>query len=180
MCQTGCAAPRFADPSTCSTSHPRENAALPGCTAPCYPALPRRSVVPMSSDNDLGQFLRAQRVRITSADVGLPRVGSRRATGLRREEVTVLAGVSADYYARLEQGRERAPSAQVMDAVCAALRLGIDSRNHAYRLARGHHPQGDQPPRCRAHLPVLSNSGRPRRPGPTTGGRHCPGRVTER
>jgi transcriptional regulator with XRE-family HTH domain len=88
------------------------------------------------TDNDLGRFLRAQRARITPADVGLPRIGSRRVAGLRREEVAVLAGVSADYYARLEQGRERAPSAQMMDAICAALRLGIDSRNHAYRLAR--------------------------------------------
>lgn len=48
----------------------------------------------------------------------------------------MLAGVSADYYARLEQGRERSPSAQVVDAICAALRLSPDGRDHAYRLAR--------------------------------------------
>lgn len=90
----------------------------------------------MTDNNDLGRFLHAQRAQITPADVGLPLVGSRRVTGLRREEVAVLAGVSVDYYARLEQGRERAPSAQMMDAICLALRMGIDSRRHAFRLAR--------------------------------------------
>jgi transcriptional regulator with XRE-family HTH domain len=55
--------------------------------------------------------------------------------GLRREEVAVLAGVSADYYARLEQGRETKPSGQVVDALAQALRLDADARWHAYRLA---------------------------------------------
>jgi transcriptional regulator with XRE-family HTH domain len=54
---------------------------------------------------------------------------------LRREEVAVLAGVSADYYTRLEQGRELSPSAQVIDALCTALRLSHDGREYAYRLA---------------------------------------------
>ncbi|ONI75914.1 hypothetical protein BWI15_08925 [Kribbella sp. ALI-6-A] len=84
----------------------------------------------------LGEFLRPQRARLTPADVGLPDVGGRRVKGLRREEVAVLAGVSADYYTRLEQGRERTPSAQVVDALCTALRLGPDAREHAFRLAR--------------------------------------------
>ncbi|MCP2265517.1 helix-turn-helix transcriptional regulator [Promicromonospora thailandica] len=84
----------------------------------------------------LGEFLRAQRARITPADVGLPDVGARRVCGLRREEVAVLAGVSADYYARLEQGRERTPSAQVVDALCTALRLSPDAREHTFRLAK--------------------------------------------
>ena len=86
--------------------------------------------------NPLGEFLRAQRSRISPADVGLPSVGGRRVVGLRREEVAVLAGLSVDYYARLEQGRERTPSAQMVDAICTALRLGPDARDHAYRLAR--------------------------------------------
>jgi transcriptional regulator with XRE-family HTH domain len=60
--------------------------------------------------------------------------------GLRREEVAVLADVSADYYARLEQGRERGPSAQVLDALGRALRLDSDARGHLYRLA-GMNPQ---------------------------------------
>ncbi|SDF00982.1 Transcriptional regulator, contains XRE-family HTH domain [Blastococcus aurantiacus] len=87
-------------------------------------------------DNELGDFLRAQRARITPEAAGLRSVGSRRVTGLRREEVAVLAGVSSDYYARLEQGRERAPSPQLMEAVARALQLGADARDHAFRLAR--------------------------------------------
>ena len=86
--------------------------------------------------NELGDFLRAQRARITPEAAGLRSVGSRRVTGLRREEVAVLAGVSSDYYARLEQGRERAPSPELMEAVARALQLGADARDHAFRLAR--------------------------------------------
>ncbi|MDR7312328.1 transcriptional regulator with XRE-family HTH domain [Nocardioides luteus] len=89
-----------------------------------------------TSPGPLGEFLSAQRARITPADVGLPDVGGRRVAGLRREEVAVLAGVSVDYYTRLEQGRERSPSAQVVDALCTALRLSPDAREHTFRLAR--------------------------------------------
>lgn len=88
------------------------------------------------SRNQLGDFLRAQRARVTPQDVGLPAITGRRVAGLRREEVAVLSGVSADYYARLEQGRERTPSAQVVDAICHALRLAPDARDHAFRLAK--------------------------------------------
>jgi transcriptional regulator with XRE-family HTH domain len=87
------------------------------------------------SGNELGEFLRVRRSRLNPADVGFPGSGSRRVAGLRREEVAVLAGVSADYYARLEQGRERHPSGQVIDAIAGALRLDTDARWHAYRLA---------------------------------------------
>jgi transcriptional regulator with XRE-family HTH domain len=86
--------------------------------------------------NQLGDFLRAQRGRVTPLEAGLPAASGRRVAGLRREEVAVLSGVSADYYARLEQGRERTPSAQVVDAICQALRLTPDGRAHAFRLAR--------------------------------------------
>jgi len=88
------------------------------------------------SENTMGDFLRAQRARLTPAVVGLPAIPGRRVGGLRREEVAVLAGVSADYYARLEQGRERTPSAQVAEALSAALRLGPDAREYLFRLAR--------------------------------------------
>ncbi|WP_328491978.1 helix-turn-helix transcriptional regulator [Streptomyces sp. NBC_00414] len=89
---------------------------------------------------ELGAFLRANRARTEPTDVGLPAGGgSRRVKGLRREEVAVLAGVSADYYARLEQGRERNPSPQVVDAVGRAMRLTPDARTHLFRLA-GLHP----------------------------------------
>ncbi|GAA2329055.1 transcriptional regulator [Streptomyces violaceusniger] len=60
--------------------------------------------------------------------------GARRVPGLRREEVAVLAGVNADYYTRLEQGRERHPSGQVLDALSRALRLDGDARDHLFRL----------------------------------------------
>ncbi|MFE6483774.1 helix-turn-helix transcriptional regulator [Streptomyces sp. NPDC057757] len=89
-----------------------------------------------SPHNQMGDFLRAQRARLTPKEVGLPATGSRRVRGLRREEVAVLAGVSADYYARMEQGRERTPSAQVAEAISTALRLGPDGRDHLFRLAR--------------------------------------------
>jgi len=88
------------------------------------------------SGNALGDFLRASRAGIEPADAGLASgVGTRRVVGLRREEVAVLAGVSADYYARLEQGRERGPSSQVLDAIARALQLDSDARGHLYRLA---------------------------------------------
>lgn len=86
--------------------------------------------------NPLGEFLRAHRARLDPADLGLAGAGgNRRVAGLRREEVAVLAGVSADYYARLEQGRERNPSAQVLSAIGRALRLSADGREHLHRLA---------------------------------------------
>ncbi|MFF2073772.1 helix-turn-helix domain-containing protein [Kitasatospora sp. NPDC058162] len=84
---------------------------------------------------ELGEFLLARRSRLSPADVGLPTSRGRRVSGLRREEVAVLAGVSADYYTRLEQGRERHPSGQVVDALARALNLGSDACWHAYRLA---------------------------------------------
>jgi transcriptional regulator with XRE-family HTH domain len=86
--------------------------------------------------NALGDFLRASRGNLDPEEAGLVGGrGTRRVAGLRREEVAVLAGVSADYYARLEQGRERNPSSQVLDAIGRALRLDPDSRGHLYRLA---------------------------------------------
>ncbi|MEY9968495.1 transcriptional regulator with XRE-family HTH domain [Streptacidiphilus sp. MAP12-16] len=84
----------------------------------------------------LGEFLRAQRARIEPKEAGLfGGGGTRRVAGLRREEVAVLAGVSADYYARLEQGRERNPSAQVLDAIARALKMDADARGHLYRVS---------------------------------------------
>ncbi|MFI0819465.1 helix-turn-helix transcriptional regulator [Streptomyces sp. NPDC021098] len=87
------------------------------------------------SDNELGDFLRVRRAGVRPEDVGMASYGLRRVAGLRREEVAVLAGVNADYYARLEQGRERHPSAQVLDALGRALHLDTDARAHLHRLA---------------------------------------------
>ncbi|MFD9722693.1 helix-turn-helix transcriptional regulator [Streptomyces sp. NPDC059072] len=87
------------------------------------------------SDNHLGDFLRARRAAVRPGDVGMTHHGMRRVAGLRREEVAVLAGVNADYYTRLEQGRERRPSAQVVDALGRALLLDTDAMAHLHRLA---------------------------------------------
>ena len=86
--------------------------------------------------NTIGEYLRARRELIRPADVGLQQIGRRRVAGLRREEVAMLAGVSADYYVRLEQGRDRHPSEQVLDALARALRLDADATAHLHRLAR--------------------------------------------
>ncbi len=85
----------------------------------------------------LGDFLRARRGRVRPEQVGLPPgTGRRQTPGLRREEVASLAGLSVDYYIRLEQGRDTNPSLAVLDALAAALRLDEDERAHLYRLAR--------------------------------------------
>ncbi|MEU1937924.1 helix-turn-helix transcriptional regulator [Streptomyces coeruleorubidus] len=90
----------------------------------------------MDSDNRLGRFLSARRALVSPEESGLPTGSRRRVAGLRREEVAMLAGVSSDYYVRLEQGRERHPSAQVVDALARALRLEDDAVDHLHRLAR--------------------------------------------
>lgn len=87
------------------------------------------------AQSELGAYLTARRAQVTPEDVNLPTTGYRRVPGLRREEVAMLAGVSVDYYIRLEQGRERTPSAQVVDALAVALRLDEDGRHHLYRMA---------------------------------------------
>lgn len=73
--------------------------------------------------NALGEYLRARRALVSPADLGLPAHGVRRTPGLRREEVATLAGISADYYLRLEQGRDRNPSPAVLAALARVLRL---------------------------------------------------------
>ncbi|AQT81933.1 hypothetical protein B1R94_25770 [Mycolicibacterium litorale] len=90
----------------------------------------------MSSESPLGDFLRWHRQRLTPADVGLPVHGRRRVSGLRREEVALLAGISMEYYVRLEQGRERNPSVAVVDSLAEALRLDADQVTHLHDLAR--------------------------------------------
>jgi transcriptional regulator with XRE-family HTH domain len=83
----------------------------------------------------LGPFLRARRAAVRPESVGVRVVGYRRVAGLRREEIALLAGVSVDYYTRLEQGRERHPSPQVLDALTRAFDLDDDGREHLYRLS---------------------------------------------
>ncbi|MGY0388312.1 helix-turn-helix transcriptional regulator [Nocardioides sp. WG-D5] len=87
------------------------------------------------ADNLLGDFLRARRAQVTPAAAGIPDFGRRRVPGLRREEVATQAGMSVDYYVRLEQGRERSPSAQVLEALAQVLILDEDARLHLFQLA---------------------------------------------
>jgi transcriptional regulator with XRE-family HTH domain len=86
---------------------------------------------------ELREFLRSRRARITPEDAGLPpQHGARRVPGLRREEVAQLAGVSVDYYVRLERGRTLNVSEAVLDAVARALRLNDLERNHLFSVAK--------------------------------------------
>ncbi|MEU7099636.1 helix-turn-helix transcriptional regulator [Streptomyces longwoodensis] len=90
----------------------------------------------MDVSNALGEFLRARRALVRPEDVGLRGGGIRRVPGLRREEVALLAGISSDYYLRLEQGRDRNPSAQVLRSVARVLRLDAGATAHLLALAR--------------------------------------------
>lgn len=85
---------------------------------------------------ELGDFLRARRSRLRPHDVGLEPGGRRKVTGLRREELALLAGLSTDYYQRMEQGREVRPSDDVLDALAGALGLNDEERRHLFTLAR--------------------------------------------
>ncbi|CAM4418145.1 helix-turn-helix transcriptional regulator [Nocardia ninae] len=85
--------------------------------------------------NGFAEFLVARRAELRPADVGMPEGRRRRTPGLRREEVAVRAGVSADYLARLEQGRDTNPSVAVIDALADALLLRGDERHHFSLLA---------------------------------------------
>ncbi|MFJ6983622.1 MULTISPECIES: helix-turn-helix domain-containing protein [unclassified Streptomyces] len=88
------------------------------------------------SDNQLGTFLRTRREAVTPAEVGLPTGPRRRTPGLRRAELATLAGVSVEYITRLEQGRDRNPSPQVLGALGDALRLRVPDRILLRRLAK--------------------------------------------
>ncbi len=95
----------------------------------------------------LGDFLRARRERLRPVEVGLPETRRRRTPGLRREEVASLAGISGDWYVKLEQGRGVAPSADTVDALARALRLSDAERSHLAALASG---QAGEPWSCEA------------------------------
>jgi len=91
----------------------------------------------VSKNGELREFLRTRRARLRPEDVGVQTTGRRRVPGLRREEVAMLAGVSLDYYTRLEQGRRNLqPSDQVLDAIARALRLTEIERLYLHNLVR--------------------------------------------
>jgi transcriptional regulator with XRE-family HTH domain len=97
----------------------------------------------------LAEFLTSRREQLQPEDVGIPRERGRRVAGLRRSEVADLAGISVDYYLRLEQGRDRQPSAQVLGALSRALRLDRVADTYMHRI-------------------VQSSGGRQRAPEPAT------------
>jgi transcriptional regulator with XRE-family HTH domain len=117
---------------------------------------------------ELGRFLRAHREGVRPADVGLPVIAgsSRRTPGLRREELATLAGVSIDYYTRLERGRETRPGPAVVDALARALRLDADEHEYLRSLAALAARRAPQPPPApsrsvRRTLTMLLESVRP-------------------
>jgi transcriptional regulator with XRE-family HTH domain len=85
--------------------------------------------------NPLGSYLRARRALVTPAQAGLPEGGHRRVPGLRREEVAMLAGISADYYLRLERGRDKNPSVQVLESLARVLHLDELEQEYLLGLA---------------------------------------------
>jgi len=105
----------------------------------------------MDGTNALGDYLRARREQVRPEDVGIRSIGVRRVPGLRREEVALLAGISSDYYLRLEQGRDRNPSVQVLEALAGVLRLDADATVYLLGLAQERsvprqQPRGEQAP----------------------------------
>jgi transcriptional regulator with XRE-family HTH domain len=95
----------------------------------------RHNLRPVEQREELSDFLRSRRGRLTPDELGLRSYGPRRVPGLRREELAQLAGVSVDYYTRLEQGRGVHPSLSVLDAIARALQLDQAEASHLRRLA---------------------------------------------
>jgi len=104
------------------------------------------------STNPLGAYLRARREQVTPQQAGIPDTGARRVPGLRREEVAMLAGISADYYLRLERGRDRHPSVQVLESIARVLQFDDDHFAHLLTLVaevprrRKRRPRKQTPP----------------------------------
>lgn len=125
----------------------------------------RRNVGDMDSgDNRLGNYLRARRDLVSPERAGIPAGDRRRVPGLRREEVAMLAGISTDYYLRLERGRDAHPSEQVLSALARVLQL--DDVERAYLLDLAHTPTARRRPRREEAVPrrlhtLLSSIGVP-------------------
>lgn len=101
----------------------------------------------MDTKTEIREFLTSRRARVTPEQAGLPSYGARRVPGLRREEVAVLAGVSIQYYIRLERGDIKGVSESVLDAVARALQLDDAERAHLLDLARATNPMPARPRR---------------------------------
>lgn len=110
----------------------------------------------MADRNELGGFLKSRRARLAPERAGVDSFSRRRVAGLRREEVAALAGISVEYYVRLEQGRASKPSDAVLDALARALKLDEDERRHLDDLA---HPRTavTRAPRAEGVRPELAH-----------------------
>jgi transcriptional regulator with XRE-family HTH domain len=112
----------------------------------------------VDASSELSQFLTSRRAKVTPDQAGLPAYGRRRVPGLRREEVASLAGVSVEYYKRLERGNATGASDQVLEALADALRLDDAERAHLFDLARAASPiaprQRSRPVQQRVRPPV--------------------------
>ena len=108
---------------------------------------------PSPQTGTLGEFLRDRRARLSPEDVSIRAYGTRRVPGLRREELALLAGVSATYYTRLEQGQSVNASESVINAIANALQLDHDERIHLHNLAR--------PPQMKRHRTGRAGAARP-------------------
>lgn len=107
-----------------------------------HPTLSSRgpTVSPVDASNDIAEFLTTRRARIAPEQAGLPNYGKRRVPGLRREEVASLAGMSVEYYKRLERGNVSGVSELVLEALARALQLDDAERAHLFDLARAANP----------------------------------------
>lgn len=104
----------------------------------------------MDNKTELREFLTSRRAKIQPEDYGLPAGGKRRVTGLRREELAALAGVSLSWYTRLERGNAVGASDAVLDAIARTLRLDAMERRHLFDLTRGAHSGAPRPVRRRS------------------------------
>ncbi|WP_308441805.1 helix-turn-helix transcriptional regulator [Microbispora siamensis] len=109
--------------------------------------------------DQIRDFLATRRAKLTPEQVGQPASGRRRVPGLRREEVAVLAGVSTEWYTRLEKGHIGGVSEDVLDAVAQALRLDQDERTYLFDLATPHGPPAVHPPGARTSRSRRVSSG---------------------
>jgi transcriptional regulator with XRE-family HTH domain len=116
----------------------------------------------MPPSTPLGQYLRARRALIQPEDAGLGRFGVRRVPGLRREELAMLAGISPNYYVRLEQGQDQRPSREVIGALARALQLDHDATTFLHSLSQptAISTRSDQPERAPASIQQLINAWR--------------------
>jgi transcriptional regulator with XRE-family HTH domain len=117
------------------------------------------NVEDMDNRVEVREFLTTRRAKLTPADVGLPDVGQRRVPGLRRGEVAVLAGVSIEYYSKLERGVIAGASSSVLEAIAQALRLDDTERAHLFDLARA--ADGIPTSGRRRRTPTATSTSRP-------------------